>query len=348
MTKSKTKGQNGADKYKRLVSLIREVNRTHREKGQFDLYIGYPFVKGRLLGEDFNVRAPLALFPVEVVREADHISVWLDESKDIIYNNHLVLAHYKFNNISRPLPNNVIEDCSKTDFIRKLVSFYANEGINFDQKDHFLFKFQDYTAEEFPAFESGDMVIDHNIVLGNFPTFASSLQKDFNSILEQNEITSILAELLTAVDDIAISDSYQGEQEILEKDTPLTLSEHDLTYIGELNSAQENVITAIKSQEALVVQGPPGTGKSQTITSLIADYVNNERENGRNVLLISEKKAALDVVYSRLGDLNKFALRIDDTNDKKSFYKQLEKLFYINNYKSSGTDNYYRDSRHSR
>lgn len=95
-----------------------------------------------------------------------------------------------------------------------------------------------------------------------------------------------------------------------------------LGTVGDLNSSQENVLTAIKKKDALVVQGPPGTGKSQTITSLIADAVHN----GQNVLMVSEKKAALDVVYSRLGDLNKYAMMLDDINDKQSFYAQMEAI----------------------
>ncbi|MDR1690705.1 MAG: HRDC domain-containing protein, partial [Candidatus Methanoplasma sp.] len=50
--------------FKHLNELIREVNRDMRDKGQYDLYIGYPFVEGKLPGEDFDIRAPLALFPV--------------------------------------------------------------------------------------------------------------------------------------------------------------------------------------------------------------------------------------------------------------------------------------------
>jgi hypothetical protein len=42
--------------------------------------------------------------------------------------------------------------------------------------------------------------------------------------------------------------------------------------------------------------GPPGTGKSQTITNLIADYAGQ----GKRVLFVCEKRAALDVVFHRL------------------------------------------------
>ena len=51
--------------------------------------------------------------------------------------------------------------------------------------------------------------------------------------------------------------------------------------------------------KTFVLHGPPGTGKSQTITNIIAHNLSL----GRRVLFVSEKKAALDVVYGRLSRL---------------------------------------------
>ncbi len=44
------------------------------------------------------------------------------------------------------------------------------------------------------------------------------------------------------------------------------------------------------------MQGPPGTGKSQTIANLIAESIGQ----GKRILFVSEKAAALDVVHKRL------------------------------------------------
>ena len=71
-----------------------------------------------------------------------------------------------------------------------------------------------------------------------------------------------------------------------------------------------------------MVQGPPGTGKSQLICNLIADYI----ARGKNVLLVSQKKAALDVVFQRLKekDLNDFiGLLHDFKNDRKAIFNQI-------------------------
>ena len=48
--------------------------------------------------------------------------------------------------------------------------------------------------------------------------------------------------------------------------------------------------------ESFVLHGPPGTGKSQTITNMIA----NALYNGKSVLFVAEKMAALSVVQRRL------------------------------------------------
>lgn len=49
---------------------------------------------------------------------------------------------------------------------------------------------------------------------------------------------------------------------------------------------------------SLVVQGPPGTGKSQTIANLIAELA----AQGKRVLFVAEKRAALEAVAKRLED----------------------------------------------
>ncbi|MHB8127661.1 MAG: AAA domain-containing protein [Mobilitalea sp.] len=316
--------------YKRLNTLIREISRNYRETGQYDLYIGFPFVIGRLMGENFDVRAPLALFPVQIMKEPTSISIIADDSRDAIYNNSLILAYYKFNGINKPLPNNVIEDVNASGFINNLLSFYNEQGMSIQKTEHVeenISKFKEYMADEFPSFHEGILKLEWNMVLGKYPICASSIQKDFDDILDRGTINGILSELLQNVENIDyFSDKFSGLDE-KDKNLDIHISERQLTYIGELNSSQENVITAIKKREALVVQGPPGTGKSQTITSLITDFVNN----GKNVLMVSEKKAALDVVYSRLGNLNQYAILIDDASNKSEFYGQMEHILNISN-----------------
>ncbi|MDX2193330.1 MAG: DUF4011 domain-containing protein [Gemmatimonadales bacterium] len=64
----------------------------------------------------------------------------------------------------------------------------------------------------------------------------------------------------------------------------------------EADSSQHSALVDVERGLNLVLQGPPGTGKSQTITNLIAAAI----KQGRKVLFVAEKKAALDVVFTRL------------------------------------------------
>ena len=70
----------------------------------------------------------------------------------------------------------------------------------------------------------------------------------------------------------------------------------DLGHILDADTSQTQVIAAARSGRSMVVQGPPGTGKSQTIANVIAGAA----MDGKKVLFIAEKRAALDVVHARL------------------------------------------------
>ena len=69
----------------------------------------------------------------------------------------------------------------------------------------------------------------------------------------------------------------------------------DLIQVVDADSSQTVVIETVRAGRNLVVQGPPGTGKSHTITNIIASAVHD----GKSVLFVAEKMAALDVVYAR-------------------------------------------------
>ncbi len=67
--------------------------------------------------------------------------------------------------------------------------------------------------------------------------------------------------------------------------------------------------------ESFVLHGPPGTGKSQTITTLIA----NALAQGKSVLFVAEKMAALEVVQKRLTKIGigDFCLELHSNKAKK-------------------------------
>ena len=66
--------------------------------------------------------------------------------------------------------------------------------------------------------------------------------------------------------------------------------------ILDADASQRQCVEAAKRGRSFVMQGPPGTGKSQTIANVIAEAIGQ----GKRVLFVSEKAAALDVVFKRL------------------------------------------------
>ncbi|MEZ5648098.1 MAG: DUF4011 domain-containing protein [Alphaproteobacteria bacterium] len=89
------------------------------------------------------------------------------------------------------------------------------------------------------------------------------------------------------------------------------------------DSTQLAAVIASTKGKSFVLIGPPGTGKSQTITNIIAHALGT----GRSVLFVSEKMAALNVVYRRLKDLglHDFCLELHSSQARKpDVLKQLQ------------------------
>ena len=316
------------ERYRNLVGLIRETIRDMRDKGQNDLYIGYPFVQGNLVNGEFGIRAPLCLFPVTLDRSTANITVEIDPTREIIYNGTLILAHDKFNSLTNPLPDCTVEEANSDNFLQELLNFYSDNDIRIEYDSNELKKFTEYPGDSFPHYARGTLKLVHNIVIGKFPAYSNSIQRDFDEILDKGLVNKLVADLVSEYGETDFySDNVSDELELNHPDKKQTsISENSLVYINALNSAQEAVLHAAETMDELVVEGPPGTGKSQTITSLITQFVNA----GKTVLMVSEKKTALDVVYSRLGNLSRYAMMMDDSTNKNLFYSQLEKLLYSN------------------
>lgn len=82
------------------------------------------------------------------------------------------------------------------------------------------------------------------------------------------------------------------------------------------DSSQLEAVVETERGRSFILYGPPGTGKSQTITNLISNAV----YHGKRVLFVAQKKAALDVVKSRLAaiGLAPFCLELHSNKVEKS------------------------------
>lgn len=89
----------------------------------------------------------------------------------------------------------------------------------------------------------------------------------------------------------------------------------DYPLINDADSSQHSALIDAVDGKNLVIEGPPGTGKSQTITNLIAAAM----AQGKKVLFVAEKLAALEVVHSRLeaAGLGEFCLELHSHKSQK-------------------------------
>lgn len=95
-----------------------------------------------------------------------------------------------------------------------------------------------------------------------------------------------------------LSDGFTGADGMLPEDAKIDpfIPPADMLHIVDSDSSQTLAVHEVRRGRDMVIQGPPGTGKSQTIANVIASAI----ADGKTVLFVAEKMAALEVVKRRL------------------------------------------------
>lgn len=139
-----------------------------------------------------------------------------------------------------------------------------------------------------PGFE-----VRHDLVLANFSFQKQAMVRDLEEGLEviaEHPVVGALAGL------------HEARRALAEHSEPPAPGELDHRHpdeeflVFDADSSQQTAIEAVVGGRTGVIQGPPGTGKSQTIANLLATLA----AQGKRVLFVAEKRAALEVVHSRL------------------------------------------------
>jgi DNA polymerase IIIc chi subunit len=295
-----------------LKSLSKEITALKKETGRDELYIGYPFVEGKFKDNSF-VRAPLFLFPVSININGSTVSLLNNVDSPILLNKVFILAHSKFNE-TKAIDMEVKCESLNEDFIQDTLKELKKNDIHITYQNNEIEKFREYTEKNIPDYSIGTLFIKNYTVLGQFP-ISNSIYTDYKC-LEGKDKGQLLKDLLHTKNNASI-----GDYEIKEEHGKLSFSEKDLYFVSNLDYSQEKAVKKASESKNLVIYGPPGTGKSQTIVNIIADAL----AKNKRVLMVSQKKAALDVIYNRLGSLNSKAIIVHDANkDKKAFYEKIK------------------------
>jgi hypothetical protein len=165
---------------------------------------------------------------------------------------------------------------------------------------------------------SNFMIVDC-FYIDHIPATRMPLFKDYEQVYDDLENHPIVSELLGKQLVVTRSDRPPLPRELDE------YKERDNFFVINTDSSQHGAIDRVSKESAIVIQGPPGTGKSQTITNLIATQIAEKK----TVLFVAEKRAALDVVYTRLqkAGIDKQAVLMHSSDvNKKALYESFLEL----------------------
>lgn len=234
------------------------------------------------------LRAPLVLIPVALERRGAKAGYTLSATDDPIVNpalnEYLRRFHGGLTLPELPDPSAIPDDYDFQSFLRDVADRIAPLAGWSVKRDIFLALF---------AFQKLVMYKDLD---ANSPAIA------------KHELVRKL---------IAREGGYVGglPDEVADMDLDAEYPPEHTAQVVDADSSQLRAIATVAKGHHLVLEGPPGTGKSQTITNLIARAL----ADGKSVLFVAEKMAALQVVATRLAEagLGEFCLELHSTKANK-------------------------------
>lgn len=279
-----------------LIDLYRKARKSLEENGANSLYLALGVVKWYENKRSQKAHyAPLILIPVELVRQSANRGYGIRLRDDDPQMNITVLEKMKqeFGIEVRGL-NPLPEDEHGVD-IRKVLTIIRKAIMKENRWD-----------------------VLETACLGIFSFSQFVMWNDIKNRNEDLKKNKIVASLISGKKEWE-GCTLIGEQKVDESEVFLPVS---------ADASQLIAIKAAKLGNSFVLHGPPGTGKSQTITSMIANILS---ENKR-VLFVAEKMAALTVVQTRLEKigLGPFCLELhSNKSNKKDIIAQIERTLEI-------------------
>ena len=166
--------------------------------------------------------------------------------------------------------------------------------------------------------EQTEWEVVEDSVLGIFSFSKFVMWNDIHShgaaVMESPVISSLVEGRLMMEDEGEPVDARQLDN---------TMRPEKMALPVDIDSSQLEAVAEAERGRSFILFGPPGTGKSQTITNLIANALYHQKR----VLFVAEKKAALDVVQSRLEKIGlaPFCLELHSNKvDKQHFLRQMQ------------------------
>lgn len=275
---------------RRLLELYRKVRLQNEESGANTLFLALGFLEWKTNKDDERIhRAPLLLVPVQLHRKSVQQGFTLERhDEDTLVNVTLLELLKRDYELEVPGVNPPPEDDS---------------GVDVDR----VFRLFQHAVRDMPGWE-----VRRDVWLGQFSFSKFLLWKDLHDrsdILCRNAIVNHLINKAGSPfnDDLEDLEPHQLDE---------TLHFDKIFCPMSADSSQLAAVVAASKGKNFVMNGPPGTGKSQTITNIIAHCL----AEGKRVLFVAEKRAALEVVHHRLSQigLGPFCLELHSSKSGKA------------------------------
>ena len=278
-----------------LKTLKREIEEIEKETGRYELYFCYPFVIGNI--KNYTFKAPLLMFPVVLDFPDDSTcTMAFKYGERIQLNKALMFALADSFKLNLDELQTEFESLAKFRSVTGVLDYLKNFGIRigFQEKKHMI-PFNRYIEGGF----SEELEV-RNLAILSRCSLANAIYSDYTALEKKNLTNDSINELLN-------TKTIRRRSERADK----------LYLINNVDYAQQQVIQKVNENGNMVIYGPPGTGKSQTIVNIISDAISKNKK----VLVVSQKRAALDVIFNRLSTLNSRAmLMTDPSKETPSFY----------------------------
>lgn len=259
------------EREKTLKNLRSKAKLAQEEQGTNILYLCFGFLYWRAQNRDSSplMKSPLLLMPVSLGIKSLNSPYTLSRSDDEIE------------------LNPTLEYLFHTEYHIELPKFHLKNRDSFDE----------YLAQIEQIVDKRGWKLSREVSLGLLSFSKISMYYDLENHRERMMKHPVLRAL--AGDGMALAE-IPSAVEHFDFDAVKPGEWHEVV---DADSSQEEAILLSKLGVSFVMQGPPGTGKSQTITNMIAEAL----ADGKKVLFVSEKAAALEVVLKRLMEA-----RLDD------------------------------------
>lgn len=255
---------------KRLLDLYYDARTLEEEQGVNILFLALGALKWTDPNNNANVRhAPLLLVPVALDRgnAAEKFKLRVRQ-EDVAANLSLEAMLERQHGIKLPACAAAAEDFDPVRYMGEVA--------------------------EAVAAKAGWSVEPDDIVLGFFSFAKFLMYRDLDPETWPGDAKLSDHKLIRAL----VADGFEAGEPLLDEE--VALDEHitpaDMVHIVDCDGSQALAVHEVRRGRDLVIQGPPGTGKSQTIANVIAAAV----ADGKTVLFVAEKMAALEVVKRRL------------------------------------------------